>query len=412
MEWMVAAERVGKRFRRYSANNPRSLKELVLHGFRWNRPMDAFWALRDISFSIGKGRTFGIIGANGSGKSTLLQLIGGAFPPDEGRLEVQGRVGALIDLGVGFHRDLTGRENVHIYGVVAGLTRRDIRERFDAIVAFAELEDFIESPYRTYSSGMQMRLSFSAAIHTEPDVLLIDEVLAVGDLAFQNKCIERLGELKERGCTLVIVSHDLDRVKELCDEAIWIREGRMVARGDPASVVEEYSTLMSRETRRRSPRDVRVRRLSSGAELRSDENRFGSLEMEILDVNVTTLQGIPVSSIESGDSLCIEILYSAPEPVTSPIFGVTISNDERNDFLDLNTEASGLKLPQLEGKGSIRLQLDRLDLKSGKYYINPGVYQQNWEYVYDYHWHVYPITVESKVYSRGILAPPHRWKWG
>lgn len=412
MKPVITARQLGKRFRRHRTNHPRTLKEWILSGLNWKRPVDSHWALRGIDLSITPGRMLGVIGANGSGKSTLLQLIGGTFPPDEGSIQVKGRIGALIDLGTGFHRDLSGRENLYLYGVIAGLTRQEVRGRFDSIVSFAELEDFIDSPYRTYSTGMQMRLAFSAAIHAQPEVLLIDEVLAVGDLAFQNKCIDRILQLRADGCTMVIVSHDLDRIKGLCDEAIWIRDGRLLVSGDPESVVQEYSSLMSMETRRRTPKNTPMRQTSAGVELHSDQNRFGSLELEILDLHILNSHNLPVDSIESGDSLCIEIVYSAPEPVDSPIFGVTLSSEERNDFLDLNTDASGLRMPQVFGEGSIRLILDRLDLKAGKYYINPGIYQRNWEYVYDYHWHVYPIIIDSKTYSRGVLLPPHHWVLG
>jgi lipopolysaccharide transport system ATP-binding protein len=412
MAEVIATRQLGKKFKRYHIDQPHSWKEWVLCGFRRKRPVDSFWALRSIDLSVAQGRMLGVIGINGSGKSTLLQVLGGAFPPDEGHIWVRGRIGALIGLGTGFHRDLSGRENVYIYGVIAGLTRSEIRARFDSIVAFAELEDFIDSPYRTYSTGMQMRLAFSSAIHTEPEVMLIDEVLTVGDLAFQTKCLERVIQLKESGCTMVIVSHDLDTVKRLCDEVLWVHSGRMAAWGDPETVVQDYSKLMSRETQRRMPKDVPVRLTPTGFELRSNENRFGSFEVEILDLRISDLQGRPINELEGGDSLCIEIQYLAAKSVDSPIFGVTLSNEERSDFLEVSTDVSGFRLPPLTGKGSVRLIIDRLDLKSGKYFINPGIYKKDWEYAYDYHWHVYPIIIDSKMRSRGIITPPHRWLWG
>ncbi len=187
MRGTVVVQGLGKQFRRYHRDRPVTLKEAVVRGLRQMKPVEQFWALREVSCSVAAGRTIGVIGNNGAGKSTLLRLIGGVGRPDEGSVQVHGRIGALLDLGVGFHPDLTGRENVFVSGVIAGLTRHEVAQRFDSIVAFAELQQSIDSPLRTYSSGMQMRLAFAVAIHTEPEILLIDEVLAVGDLAFQRK---------------------------------------------------------------------------------------------------------------------------------------------------------------------------------------------------------------------------------
>jgi lipopolysaccharide transport system ATP-binding protein len=193
-----------------------------------------------VSFQVARGRTLGIVGRNGAGKSTLLRLLGRVGAPDAGRLHVEGRIGALLDLGAGFHPDLTGRENLFVAGVVGGLERRELVARLDAIVAFAELEEFIDSPLRTYSTGMQMRLAFSVAVHIEPDVLLVDEVLAVGDAAFQHKCLERIRRFQRDGCTIVIVSHDTAMIRDLAEEALWLRSGRMAAYGPAGRIVEQY----------------------------------------------------------------------------------------------------------------------------------------------------------------------------
>jgi lipopolysaccharide transport system ATP-binding protein len=231
---------LGKQFRRYHPDRPLTLQDAVLQGLRRMGPAERFWALRDVSFSVGWQRMVGIVGANGAGKSTLLRLIGGIGRPDEGSVRVQGRIGALLDLGAGFHPDLTGRENVFIGGVIDGLTRRDVARRFDAIVDFAELSESIDSPLRTYSSGMRLRLAFAVAIHTEPQVLLVDEVLAVGDVAFQWKCLERIQHLKATGCAIVLVSHDLKQIGEMCDEALWLRDGRVAERGHADRIVAQY----------------------------------------------------------------------------------------------------------------------------------------------------------------------------
>jgi lipopolysaccharide transport system ATP-binding protein len=212
----------------------------VVQGLRGLEPVERFWALRDVNFNVAPGKTVGIMGANGAGKSTLLRLIGGVGRPDEGQIHVHGRIGALLDLGAGFHPDLTGRENIYINGVISGLSRREVSRSFDSIVHFAELEDFIDSPLRVYSSGMQMRLGFSIAVHIEPEVLLIDEVLAVGDISFQQKCIQRIERFKSQGCTILLVSHEPGLIRKHCDEAIWLRAGRMVSYGKAAAVTRQY----------------------------------------------------------------------------------------------------------------------------------------------------------------------------
>ena len=205
----------------------------------------------------------GVIGPNGAGKSTLLRLIGGVGRPDEGRVKTRGQIGALLDLGAGFHPDLTGRENVFVSGVIGGLTRREVVERFDAIVAFSELEEFIDCPLRTYSSGMQMRLAFAVAVHVEPEVLLIDEVLSVGDLSFQTKSFERITYFKAKGCTIIFVSHNHKAVRELCDEALWLNCGRLMARGPAGLVVDQY--VAATEAGQQSFADTSVVRGPSGA---------------------------------------------------------------------------------------------------------------------------------------------------
>ena len=236
----INVEDLGKKFPRYKANHPKTLQEVVVNGLRSLKPTEHFWALRHVNFSVTAGRMLGVLGHNGAGKSTLLRLIGGVGRPDEGSVKIFGRIGALLDLGAGFHPDLTGRENVIINGVISGLTRSEVKRKFDAIVAFAELEDFIDGPLRTYSTGMQMRLAFAVAVHIKPEILLIDEVLAVGDISFQHKCLERIAWFKSQGCTILLVSHDATLVQELCDEALWLDSGCIRGYGEPKQVVKQY----------------------------------------------------------------------------------------------------------------------------------------------------------------------------
>ncbi len=411
----IIVQNLSKSFRRYHADRPTALKEALLrglHGLRRMAPAERFWALRDVSFSVAPGRMIGVMGPNGAGKSTLLRLIGGVGRPDEGQVTVQGRIGALLDLGAGFHPDLTGRENVFVNGVIAGLTRHEVAQRFDAIVDFAELGAFIDNPLRTYSTGMQMRLGFAVAVHMDPEILLIDEILAVGDLAFQRKCLDRIAQFKDEGCTIILVSHDANSIQQLCDEALWLRRGKLVAYGPADVVAGQYVEEMSAETRRRTPATHPVMRTPAGAELRVNENRFGSMEVEIVAVRLLDPAGFPVTELDSGDALHIEIKYLAPSPIPRPIFGVTISREDGLVCYDTSTDLAGHRLPTVHGSGQITFQIERLDLNGGQYYVDVGVYEREWAYAYDYHWHVYPLTVRPTGGEKGILHPPHRWEFG
>lgn len=242
---VVIVERLGKSYRRYHGDRPISFQEALVKGLKKLMPAERVWALREVSFHLPRGMMLGIIGLNGAGKSTLLRLIGGVGRPDEGKLIVNGRVSGLLDLGAGFHYDLTGRENVFINGVISGLTKQEVKQRFIEIVSFADLESAIDEPLRTYSSGMRMRLGFSIAVHTNPEILLVDEVLAVGDISFQKKCFERINEFKNNGCTIILASHNLDQVRTLCDQVIWLQQGIMAGYGDPGSVVDQYLAFAS-----------------------------------------------------------------------------------------------------------------------------------------------------------------------
>jgi lipopolysaccharide transport system ATP-binding protein len=241
---MITVTNVGKTFRRYHPDRPGTIQQALAQGLRRMRSVETFWGLREVTFCVAAGQTVGVVGANGSGKSTLLRLIGGIGRPDTGRIEVHGRVGALLDLGAGFHPDLTGRENAILTGILNGLTRREVLERLESIVDFAETEDVLDNPIRTYSSGMQMRLAFAVAVHTEPDILLIDEVLSVGDIAFERKCLNRIDQFKAAGCAILVVSHAGETIEDMCDEALWLNSGRLVAQGRADAIVREYTAHM------------------------------------------------------------------------------------------------------------------------------------------------------------------------
>ncbi len=407
----ILVEGLSKKFYRYHSGRPWTFQEMFLRGADWRRKRHEFWALQNISFRLAPGRTAGVIGRNGAGKSTLLRLVGGVGKADRGRIETRGRIGALIDLGAGFHPDLSGRENVFINGVISGLTRKEVAKNFDSIVAFAELEEFIDSPLRIYSTGMQMRLAFAIAAHIQPAILLIDEILAVGDYAFQNKCLERITQFKAQGCTILLVSHNTDLVRRFCDEVLWLEAGALKAYGEAEQVVGQYLAEMGARTRHLTPETSSVQTASTGAELKLNENRFGSLEIEIEAVNLYNMTGEAIQELESGKGLRIEIVYNAPQPIAAPIFGVTITRSDGLVCWESSTQSALLPVSQLHGKGKVILHLDRLDLIEGQYFVDVGIYQHEWEYAYDYHWHVYLLSIHSAQGQKGILSPPHHWEF-
>lgn len=405
----IVVSAVSKLFRRY-ADRPVTLSDRILRGWRREPPAVPFWALRGVDLRVARGQAVGVIGKNGAGKSTLLRLVGGIGRPTEGHIATQGRVRALLELGSSFHHDLTGRENIFLAGVVAGLTRREVGERYASIVKFAELESFIDSPLRVFSSGMVMRLAFSVAMHTNPDVLLVDEVLAVGDVGFQYKCLDRIAEFKHDGCAILVVSHDMTAMEALCDEMVWLRDGRVEARGNPKEVIARHVGEAMDETRRRMAEDWPAERaVSTEQGLRINENRFGSLELEIVSVRILDLDGQSTEEIAPGDGVTIEIEYRSSRSLSCPHFGVTICRADGLVCYDLTTAADGHILPDVAGAGRIALVIDRLDLGAGDYFVDVSAHEREWAYMYDSHWRVYPLRVRGGHAGKGLLSPPRRW---
>ncbi|HEY5955284.1 MAG TPA: ABC transporter ATP-binding protein [Polyangiaceae bacterium] len=405
----VVVESLGKRFRE-RRDRPSTLKELLVRGNVWRTPAKWFWGLSDVSFRVAKGSMLGVVGHNGAGKSTLLRLIGGVGEPDAGKIQTRGNIGALLELGAGFHPDLSGRENAILMGVIAGLTRREVLRRFDTIVQFAELQHFIDAPLRTYSSGMSLRLAFSVAAHTDPDILLIDEVLAVGDLGFQRKCVKRIHEVKSAGAAIILVSHDTEQVKRHCDQALWLRHGKVASLGDTATVVDAYTSEMARISQAATPLDRDAVTLSSGRCLKVGQNRFGTLELELRAVCLRDRYGAPINEITNGGALVVELELFSENVIVSPIVCVSIRNDQKQICYDTNTEIEGFELGTIEGIERIRLTIERLDLAGGDYDVNVGVYERRWAFAYDEHSDAYPLRVRPTPGAKGMLAPPQRWE--
>jgi ABC-type polysaccharide/polyol phosphate transport system ATPase subunit len=359
-------------------------------------------ALRDVSFVVDRGEAFGIIGRNGSGKSTLLKIISGILKPTSGTVRVNGRVAALIELGAGFHPEITGRENIVINGIMLGLTRREIEKRFDAIVEFSGIRDFIDQPVKTYSSGMYVRLGFAVAVHVDPEILLIDEVLAVGDEEFSQKCIAKIQEMKYRGVTLLFVTHQLDQVRNLCDRALWLDHGMTEAIGDPVRVVDHYLQEVSGT--------VAAPVSAPAATPKDEEERWGSGEVVLRRVALTDEKGHELVALGAGSSVAIEMDVEVRVPQDDFVFGVGIYHADGSCVYGTNTDLEGLMPQQLDGNGRVRFVMPSLDLVAGTYRIDAAAHTRNGR-AFDYRRGVLRFVVGSRVHDIGIYRPKHQWKF-
>ena len=293
--------------------------------------------------------------------------------------------------------------------VFAGLTRQEVARAFDSIVDFAQIEPFIDNPYRTYSSGMKMRLGFAVAVHASLETMLMDELLSVGDHAFQRKCLERIAGSRRSGCTIALASHDTIMIRRLCDRVLWLSEGRLVELGAAEATVTDYLAAPHDETRHRTPATGPVVLTRSGAELRLHENRLGSLELEITDVRLLDRAGRDVTELDGGDPLRIEIAYVAHKPVKAPVFTASITSDDGIRCCETNSAAGEIVLPTLSGHGRMALDIARRDLKRGQYWVDVRVNSADWSYAYDHHVDVYSFTMRTGDEEEGVLNPPLAW---
>ena len=431
-ELAIQVRDVHKVYRRYGRRKQfATLKSALLSGsvLRDLRPDAVFEALKGVSFDVAKGKTFGIVGRNGSGKSTMLKLIAGIGKPTSGAVRVDGRVSALIELGAGFHPEISGRENVYINGLMLGLSRREIAGRFADIVRFAELEEFIDAPVKTYSSGMYMRLGFAVAINVDPDVLLVDEVLAVGDESFTHKCLDKFAEFRRRGRTVLLVTHSLDLVTRFCDEALWLDGGVAKAQGDPRRVIDAYLMdvagtenvqLAADDTTANSQPNPESRILLDSARgkpgpdprdmFQAAEGRWGSREAEITAVEMVGAAAQPAHLFQSGERVEIRLHVRANQRVSDFAFGIGIFNTEGVCCYGTNTQIDGGIAGEFVGEGLVVFAIDELDLVDGTYKLDVAVHRQD-GVPYDYHRLLYTFRVKSPRKDVGIFRPPHRWSF-
>ena len=454
MNAAVELDGVAKEYRRYGPGRRAGTLKSALLGGRLHdlAPREILRAVDGVSLRIPRGAAFGIVGRNGSGKSTLLKLMAGITRPTAGSVQVHGRVSALIELGAGFHPEISGRENVFINGVMLGLTRREIARRFEEIVEFAEMEDFIDAPVRTYSSGMYMRLGFAVAVHVDADVLLVDEVLAVGDERFSLKCLDKFAEYKRRGKTTVLVTHGLDVVERFCDEALWLDAGRVRTSGDPRRVLhayrgdveteEEHELAAADEKARQAvdaasvaggdqgePPDAPAPAEPAPAEAQAAEppegpaepppddepedmfkaaaGRWGDGPVRIDDVRLEG-EGGPAHLFHSGARLAIRMRVTAPEEVTDFVFGISLFNAAGVCCYGTNTDIERYRPVALSGSGEVVFVIDSLDLVEGTYKLDVAAHRRD-GVQYDYHRLLYTFRVKSRTRDAGIYRPAHSW---
>jgi ABC-type polysaccharide/polyol phosphate transport system ATPase subunit len=404
---------VRKVYRRYGRRKQfGTLKSALLSRGRERDANDAttFEALRGVSFDVSTGKTFGIVGRNGSGKSTMLKLIAGIGKPTSGDVRVHGRVSALIELGAGFHPEISGRDNVFINGMMLGLSKREVANRFDEIVAFADMQEFIDAPVKTYSSGMYMRLGFSVAINVDPEVLLVDEVLAVGDEAFTHKCLDKFAEFKRRGKTVLLVTHMLDLVTRFCDEALWLDHGVTRAQGDPKRVIDAYRLDVAvEENRSLSSTPLHIASDEPQADMSTArEGRWGSREAEILGVDFLRRDGTAAHVFESGEPVEIRLRVRANQRLTDFVFGVGIFSADGVCCYGTNTDIEGAQPGEFSGEANVGFHLDSLALIEGSYKVDVAVHRRDGT-PYDYHRQLHTIRVASHVKDTGLFRPPHHW---
>ncbi len=406
MSAVIEFEDVSKRFMlQMQRERPVTMSERLSGVFRPRRAADEFWALRNVSFSVARGESFGLIGHNGAGKSTALKLMTRILEPTSGRVRVRGRVAALLELGSGFHPELSGRDNVFLYGSLMGLSRREMTARLDEIVAFADMADFLDLQVKYYSSGMYTRLAFAVATAVDPDILITDEVLAVGDEAFQRKCMDRILTFRHMGKTIIFVSHALETVRTLCDRAVWLDHGAVRVLGTTGEVIDAYLAEVNRREREA---------LMQQDTLTADPNRrFGTREVEITGVELCDASGIARVVAHTGAPLTIRIRYRACRAVPRPVFGLAIHHESGLVLAGPNSLFAGLDIPAVQGEGVVEMRIAALPLLAGRYLLSVAVYDETMLHAYDHHDRLYRFTVYNEGGNErfGSVTLGGVWSW-
>lgn len=395
------------------------LKERLL--FKKRNRYEERWVLKGISFDVKKGEAIGLIGHNGCGKSTTLKLLTKIIYPDSGTIEMKGRISSLIELGAGFHPDMSGRENIYTNAAIFGLSKKEIDERMDDIIKFSELEEFLDNPVRTYSSGMYMRLAFSVAINVDADILLIDEILAVGDVNFQAKCFNKLREIKAQGTTIVIVSHSLNQIEQICDRSIWIQDGKIKKEGNPHSIHLEYMDFMGQKRQERQDKiegdkkkenqEQKAGKTEGKQKITANSDRWGNGKAKIEKVVLYDKNLTEKEVYATGDSIKVRIEYSVKEKVENAVFGIGIFRSDNFQCYGTNTRIDNLKEFDLTEDGFVELELKHVNLLPGDYSIDIAI-ECMMGIPVDYFRKVKKISMYSAIGDVGLSRIDHDWKFG
>lgn len=389
----ISVKDVSKKFRLYHDRN-QSLKSAVLRGRRAR--YEEFLALDEVSFEVEAGTTFGLIGENGSGKSTMLKCMAKILRPDGGSIRVDGKVSALLELGAGFHPELSGKENIYLNGTILGLPAKEIDRKYDEIVEFAGLERFIDTPVKNYSSGMYVRLGFSVAINVDPDVLLVDEVLAVGDEQFQRRCNEKFAEMRKAEKTIVVVSHGLALMRNICDSVAWFEHGNLREIGGAGEVIDNYIAEVQTDRQ----------------EEEGQGSRWGSGEVQIDDIELLDRSGAPVSRFATGDAVTLRIHFNAHERIEKPVFGIAMFNLDGLLVTLPSTRDAHFPIDEIEGRGTIDHSVENLMLLPGTYDLSVSVYDHAIVHPFDYRQHYLRFDVdpgEPRETRGGVFSMGGKW---
>jgi lipopolysaccharide transport system ATP-binding protein len=394
---------LAKRFRReFLRRDYFTWKSLIINPFSRKNSRDYITVLDGVSLQVDPGKTLAIIGQNGSGKSTLLKIMAGIYKPDSGEVKVQGRMASLIELGAGFHPEFTGRENVFLNGTILGLSKREISARMEQIISYSGLGEYIDAPVRTYSSGMYVRLGFSVAVNVDPDVLLIDEVLAVGDEAFAHKCEDKINEFRRRGKTIVMVTHDLGAVEKYAEEVVWLDGGCIAAKGEALRVIDAYRQKVAEE-------EDEIRRSECPAP--GDEmtmERWGDGDVVIENVRVLDANGKERAVFQNGEAFNLEFNYTKKKSTSDLVFGVGFFTAQDVQCYGTNTLLDRVGKNDLPSKGKVRISIDRLDFVQGSYFLDVAAHAKDGR-AYDYMRRVCSFAVRSNLGDVGVFRPPHSW---
>ncbi len=382
----VEAKNLSKKYEIYAKPSHRLLEFLSMGAKSYHSD---FWALKDVNFAIEKGGAVGVIGPNGSGKSTLLKLINGITSPSEGEIKTHGRIASLIELGMGFHPEFSGRSNVHMNAALMGLTPEEIEEKFESILEFSELRDFIDYPIKTYSSGMQVRLAFSVAIHINPEILLVDEALSVGDALFQHRCLEKIREFHEKGITIVFVSHDLNTLKALCPQTVLIDRGKFVEKGETGAVLDHYMELVARQEAKaiRSATDKDPRFSESQDDDEKKGRRYGSYEAKITQIKIFNEKKEEKNAFVCGETATLEIGLTVKEPIKNLTIGMLIRDRNGVEVYGANTFHKGIMLEDLKPGETVTATFSQeLPLKPADYFITAALHSVDTHYSECFDW--------------------------